>query len=359
MLDWSVVSWSFLAGLLATALLAWLDWRLMVRRRRELAAPVLAVAVLLSSASVAAVVNQYFSYLPRLGDVVNLVAGERNWPSYLEVTRASPAQVLRDNPSGVTTRFLVPDRGSGFGLTEALVYLPPQYFGSTGRRFPAVYLLHGSPGTPADWFRGGEAALVGAQLAAAGRPMIIVAPRMSRGWLDDSECVDSVRERAETHLLRDVLPAVDGTLRTLPSRDDRVLGGMSAGGYCALNLGLRHRWLFGTIVAMSGLPRPTYAGGLAALFGAGPAADGRIWANSPAAYAPTLPPAPATRVWLDCGDRDRGILAELRGLESVLTARGLPVQLRVRPGGHTFSVWRPALAEALTWAGQEPVATAG
>src|SRR5664280_2537066 len=87
-------------------------------------------------------------------------------------------------------------------------------------------------------------------------------PRDSHWWLDDSECVDGVA-------------AVDAQLRTVADRSHRAVGGMSAGGYCALNLGLRHRDTFAAIVDMSGLTVPTHAGGLTALFGSEPAARDR------------------------------------------------------------------------------------
>jgi enterochelin esterase-like enzyme len=173
---------------------------------------------------------------------------------------------------------------------------------------------------------------------------------MSLGWLDDSECVDSPREHVETHLLADVIPTVDHALRTTPNRLARAIGGMSAGGYCALNLGLRHRELFGTLLVLSGMTAPTHAGGLAALFGTGPTAAAQIRANSPEAYAPTLSPTPPVRVWLDCGAADRNHLPGLRRMQTVLTARGYEVELHIRPGSHTFHVWRPALAQALAWA---------
>jgi enterochelin esterase-like enzyme len=347
----SVVSWQFLTGLALTALVAWAVWRVLHRRRcRSVAYVVLAVAVLLSSASAATAVNRHFSYLPRLGDVVSVVDGGRNWSEYGDVTRLPPAEAARRYPHGVVTRLPVADRGSGFGRTRALAYLPPQYFTEPERRFPVVYLFHGSPGVPGDWFRGGDAAAVGQDLAARGYPLILVSPRMSSGWLDDPECVDGVKEKVETHFVDDVVPAVDGTLRTVPSRDARAVAGMSAGGYCALNLGLRNRALVSTIVDMSVYTEPTHEDGLAPVFGTGPAADARVRANSPVEYAPTLPATPATRVWMDCGTGDRQILGEMRSLAPALRARGIPVRLATRPGGHTFHVWRPALADSLAWA---------
>lgn len=347
----SVVSWQFVVGLALTALLSWGVWRFCHRRRyRSIAYVVLAVAVLLSSASAATAVNRHFSYLPRFRDVVSVVDGERNWTDYTDIIHLPPAQAASRYPDGVVVHFPVADRGSGFGSTRALVYLPPQYFTQPHRRFPVVYLFHGSPGVPGDWFRGGEAAPVGQRLASLGYPLILVSPRMSTGWLDDPECVDGVKEKVETHFVRDVVPAVDSTLRTVPVREARAVAGMSAGGYCALNLGLRHRELVSTIVDMSGYTEPTHADGLAPIFGTGPAADDLVRANSPAEYAPTLSATPATRIWMDCGTGDRQVLGEMRDLAPTLRARGISVRLTTRPGGHTFHVWRPALADSMKWA---------
>ena len=53
-----------------------------------------------------------------------------------------------------------------------------------------LYLLHGSRGVPLDWFRGAKAATAEFAAARAGRPVILVAPRMSQSWLNHSECLD-------------------------------------------------------------------------------------------------------------------------------------------------------------------------
>jgi Predicted esterase len=357
--DVSVVSWGFLAGLAVAALGSWVVWRVLRGRRyRSAAYLVLVVAVLLSSASAATAVNRHFSYLPKVRDVVSVVDGGHDWARYSQVADVPPYVALAHHPGGVVVRLDVADRGSGFGPTRALVYLPPQYFSQPHRRFAVTYLFHGSPGVPSDWFHGGAAATVGRHLATHGDPVILVSPRMSAGWLDDPECVDGIREKVETHFLRDVIPAVDGTLRTVPVRAARAVAGMSAGGYCALNLGLRNRDVVSTILDMSGFTRPTHDGGLGTVFGTGPAADETIRANSPAEYAPTLPGAPAEQVWLDCGRDDRQVLDEMRSVAPALRSDGIDARLVVRPGGHTFNVWRPALAESMAWAAPRLVAAA-
>lgn len=345
----SVVSPWFGLGVFAAAGLTWAGWLRLRRAQARVAVVVLVAASVLSVAGVAAAVNDHYSYLPTVGDLVGVADREHNLPTWPAVAALAPAAALRRYPLGVVLRLAVPDRGSGFGASRALVYLPPQYFTEPGRRFPVVYLFHGSPGVPGDWFRGGRAGTAAARLAAAGRPLIVVAPRMSHGWRDDPECVDGRTEKVETHFIQDVVPTVDTVLRTVPGRAGRTVGGMSAGGYCALNLGLRHRALIGAIIDMSGETAPTHANGLAPLFGTGPVAVAAARANTPAIYAPSLPAGPPTRIWFDCGDDDLTLLPAMRTMAATLAGRGLSVDTHVREGGHTFHVWRPALVDALRW----------
>jgi enterochelin esterase-like enzyme len=348
----SIVSPPFVAALIFLTVAAWAIVR-RVRRdpRRRWATGAVVAASLVTIAAILTVVNAYFAYLPKFGDVTNVVAAERNWPDYQQIASVRPADAARRWPHGVTVHLDIPDRGSGFGSTTALVYLPVQYFADPGERFPVAYLFHGSPGVPGDWFRGGEAPAEAERLAKAGHPLIVVAPRMSHHWLDDPECVDGVTDKVETHLLRDVIPTVDTTLRSIGDRTGRIFGGMSAGGYCALNLGLRNRQIVSTILDFSGFTKPTHAGGLTKLFGpASPATAALIAANSPDRYAPTLPEQPLTRIWLDSGTEDGGVAKQMTPLAATLRAGGLSVEWRERPGAHTFQVWVPALQEALPWA---------
>ncbi len=348
-----LTGWGMLAGLAAVSGLLW--WRTGSRRSHYRALH-LAAAVVLTALLVADGVNSYFSYLPHVADVASVVTGEDSWTSLGrgDLQPVAYARTVRRDPHGGVLRVPVPDRGSGFGASTALVYLPPQYFTDPLRRFPVVYLLHGSPGMPADWLRAGAADRTGAHLAATGRPALIVMPRMSRHWLDDSECVDSVGLKAESHLLHDVLPTIDGALRTLPTPAARVVAGMSAGGYCALNLGLRHLNLFGAIVDLSGLDRPTHTGGPVALFGRSSAGQAAQVANSPGVYAAGLPARLPVRIWLDTGSSDHSVLTGLVRLHAPLLAKQIDVRLTVRPGGHTYRVWRPALRQAMDWLTASP-----
>lgn len=343
-----VIAPSFLAWLVIASLAGWGLCVVLARRRgRRPAAAAGLLAGLLTLATAGDAVNAHYGFLPRLDDVV----GHKTWPTapYREV--AEPvASRTPSHPRGAVVDIRLPGRRSAFGAPKALVYLPPHYFREPARRFPVVYLLHGTPGAPIDWFRAARAADVGALLAAGGTPAILVAPRVSRDWTDDSECVDRPNERIETYVVGDVVPAVDARFRTLAGRQGRAVAGVSAGGFCALNVGLRHRDTFGTVVDLSGYSRPTHDGGMAALFGRRPDLARVVAANDPSRYAHLLPPRPSMRIWLDCGRQDRAALRDVRPLADVLRGRGYEVVLRLRGGGHDYGVWRPALRDALRWA---------
>lgn len=346
-----ITGWGVLTFLGAAVAVLWLcvvfhrRWGL--RLRGPLAAAVLVTVVLAADS-----VNSYFSDLPHLADVYSVVTGHESWTSIgrRELDPAGYTEATRRAPHGGVARLAVPDRGSGFGPSTALVFLPRQYFTEPMARFPVVYLLHGSPGTPADWIRGGGADRTGEALAAGGQPAVIVMPRMSHHWLDDPECVDGRHLRDESHLLDDVLPAAESSFRILPQPADRVVAGMSAGGFCALNIGLRHPDVFGSIVDLSGLDRPTHSGGTAALFGPGPAGLAAEAANDPSRYVPKLPSGLPVRVWLDAGRSDSSVLPGMMRMNSLLEERNIVHRLTTRPGSHTYHVWRPALRQALQWA---------
>lgn len=344
--------WVVLTLMVLSALLWWGGQRARPRSLSWLAG---GLAGLVAVASIADSVNAHFDYLPRARDLVGVSAWQTvTLPSAGPVVRrAAVARQTADHPrvgsQGAVASLPVPGRVSRFGDYRALVWLPPQYFSEPHRRFPVLYLLHGSPGLPHDWLHGGQAAYAGLDAARHDNPVVIVMPQVSHSWLDDSECVDGRDGAAQAYLVADVVPTVDRLLRTRPDRAHRAIGGMSAGGFCALNVGLRHRDLFASIVDMSGDTVPTHAGGDRALFGTGPSAEHAARANDPQEYAPTLSPEPPTAVWMDVGSSDSAILRQMDALAPVLRSRGIPVRLGTRPGGHTFHVWAPALRAALAW----------
>jgi enterochelin esterase-like enzyme len=133
-------------------------------------------------------------------------------------------------------------------LRPGLVYLPPGF--DAACRYPVVYLLHGMPGSPDEYPSGTGLVSFADDSIAAGtlRPFIGVMPaagpddRYNGEWAGpwDSSFVDQV------------VPWVDIHLPTIPDARDRVIAGLSAGGFGAVDIALRHPGFFGTVESWSG-----------------------------------------------------------------------------------------------------------
>jgi len=130
-----------------------------------------------------------------------------------------------------------------------LIYLPPSYSIDTNQRFPVIYWLHGGFGYQAD---GGRTALLPFAVAMAAGKMpetIIVVPQaLPSGWYVNSK--DGARP-VEDVLIKDLIPHIDATYRTIADAKTRGIEGMSMGGYGALHLGLKYPTVFGVISAIA------------------------------------------------------------------------------------------------------------
>jgi S-formylglutathione hydrolase FrmB len=138
------------------------------------------------------------------------------------------------------------------------IWLPPSYDSAPGRRYPVIHWLAGYGGTGQMLFSGspwqpglGERL---DRLVASGRmgEAIVVAPDCFTRW-GGAQYLDSpALGLYETHLLREVVPAVDARLRTIAAREARAIGGKSSGGFGALVLGMRHPELFAALASHAG-----------------------------------------------------------------------------------------------------------
>lgn len=265
---------------------------------------------------------------------------------------ALPATGAHELDQGAEARIPVPDNASHFGRYDAEVWLPPQYFSEPARRFPLLVLAHGNPGRSPDWLRYGSAAETGLESARAGHPVILVMPTVLQQPDGDSLCVDTASQgNAATYVVDDVVVAADTQLRTLPGAAHHAIGGFSMGGFCALNLGLKHPDVFSVVLAFSALTEcepDAIAGGNQALFG-GPDWQARTLENSPADYYQDLDPGRGPALWLDAG-ADEELAAPLGTFAGRLRERGFTAEYHERPGGHDFETWTGALNASLPWA---------
>jgi len=125
-----------------------------------------------------------------------------------------------------------------------------------------------------------------------------------------------------------------------PRRQDRVIGGFSAGAYGAMNIALHRLGDFADVQAWSGYFTQTRT---AVFAHAGPAA---LAYNSPLDYVTHLAHELAVdplRAYLFVGRADSSS-SQLLPMVRALRARGADVRYRLYPGGHDWSVWYPSSA---------------
>ena len=141
-------------------------------------------------------------------------------------------------------------------LRQGAVYLPPGY--TAARRYPVVYLLHGMPGSPSEFLTGVDLAdwADAAIESGAVRPFIAVMPaagpddRYNGEWAGPWEAA----------IVRSVVPWIDAHLSTIAAPSGRVLAGLSAGGFGAIDIAVRNPSLFGRVESWSGYFQPLHDG---------------------------------------------------------------------------------------------------
>ena len=151
------------------------------------------------------------------------------------VNEPKPGQL----PTGVTHRTFhsnALNRDVGY-----CIYLPPGYDTDTARRYPVIYNLHGAGGNELHSFPDAKALHDG---IVSGRwpAMIMVMPNGgSHTFYKDSA---DGKYPAETLIIRDFIPFIDATYRTIAARGGRAIEGFSMGGRGATRLAMKYPELF-------------------------------------------------------------------------------------------------------------------
>jgi putative tributyrin esterase len=256
--------------------------------------------------------------------------------------------------AGTVERLQMPAPSLHQDRRDVRVYLPPSYSRpeAAARRYPVVYLLHGWPGSQADWFTRGHAPeTVDAMIAAGTIPeVILVGPDGNgRGVLGRSLYLDAYdgRSAMADFIARDLVRWTDSTFRTRPEPAARAIIGLSDGGTGAFNAALRHPDVFGACGSLSGNFTVTREFGIGGVIGPQPGAARLLAAASPALYvADIVPVARRLRLYFDCGVDDESI-ADNRDFHARLERLGVPHTFREFPGTHTWGYWREHLRDAL------------
>jgi S-formylglutathione hydrolase FrmB len=233
------------------------------------------------------------------------------------------------------------------------VDLPPSYTRSQ-QAYPVVYALHGLFESHAFWERRGLASLLAAMREKGGAPEFVVVA-VDGG---NSFFVNGPLGRHEDLVTRDLIGHVEATYRVRRGRDDRMLLGVSMGGYAALRIAFSQPGLFRAVASHSAMllaRMPTREDGarggqMDAFHRAfGDPIDPSLWAASdPLALAGKADPKTAPALYFDCGAQDRyGLAAGNEALHRVLEARRVVHSFALPPGDHGYDYVRDVLPRSL------------
>lgn len=345
MSDISILGWGFRIPLLLLAL-ASLAGAILLRRHLVLRVVCGVLVLVFGVAFAAAWVNAHFVYYRTLGDLLGRTSADE-----ADVESLSRTDVP---PNGQVVTVHIPPGASGFQARDAHVYLPPAWFGRPKPKLPVVMLLHGSPGTPEDWTRGALADQTTDAFAAAhkGVAPVLVMPDPNGGLTADTECVNSVRGKADTYLATDVRDYVIKQFQTATDAKSWAVAGFSEGGNCAVTVALRHPDLFNTFADYGGLAGPRTGDNneigttVNDLFGGSQAA---FDAHEPEKIMKSKKFA-GMGAWFESSIDDPPPLAAAKQLAPIAKAAGMEVCLAEMPSGdHTFVAWTQAYKDSLPW----------
>ena len=267
---------------------------------------------------------------------------------YLHRGFATPARLAR---AGAGRLFTVHFYSSALDRrTDYLVYLPADY--GPPRRYPVFYLLHGLPGRPLAFTVIGNIEVRLENLISQRRmaPMILVFPdgRINGSQFSDSEWANTPSGRFESYVLG-VVQDVDRRFATLPRRQDRVIAGLSAGAYGAINITLHHLGVFASAQVWSGYFTQTRSGVFAH------ATKAELAYNSPIDYVRTLRArlaADPLRAFLFVGRGDSAS-RQIVPMARALKAQGANISYAIYPGGHDWQLWNARLDQMLVLASRD------
>lgn len=211
-----------------------------------------------------------------------------------------------------------------------VVYLPPGYDSSAAQRYPVMYMLHGLGADRFQWEQ--EGLFVAADnLISNGtiQPMIIVTPEgMSSYWINQA----NGGPRWGNYVSQDLVQEIDSTYRTVATREDRAIGGVSMGAHGALQLAMNTNE-FGVVGAHSLVLRKYEE--------AFPIFGDRAYfdANDPVSLCNKYEArVQDTVIWIDIGQDDKWEPAA-QAFHQQLMANGLLHTWHVNPGGHDGAYW--------------------
>jgi enterochelin esterase-like enzyme len=219
-------------------------------------------------------------------------------------------------------------KSQAMGTRQYGVILPPGYNQNPKKRYPVIFLLHGGHDDARAYADKYAVMEVLHELYKSGKlpPAIIITPdgNDNRGSnpLYDPDYYDGPNGKVATLIGSELVQVVRLRYRTLEDPKFWALGGLSSGGWGALNIGLRYLQNFNILFSHSGY-----------------FTDDSGSQNSPENIVQQLSPQQKQqlRVYLDAGRNDRNLLASTKAFAETLNKLGIKNVFYAFPGGHGLS----------------------
>lgn len=249
------------------------------------------------------------------------------------------------------------------GARKYAVYLPPGY-DTSKRKYPALYLLHGSGDDQTGWVQFGEVLHITDKAIREGRatPMIVIMPDADsgrKGYFND------IRGdwRFEDFFFDELIPHVEEKFRIKSDKRYRAISGLSMGGGGTFMYALHRPDMFSSACPLSASTGPItiedasrYTRGRKDLPAAEVSDD--TLAEYFAKHSTTeliktmdAKDIKSVRWYIDCGDDD--FLFEGNALVHIaMTKAKIPHEYRVRDGAHNWTYWRESLPDVLHFVSQ-------
>lgn len=207
------------------------------------------------------------------------------------------------------------------------IYLPPCY-GQDGRVYPVLFMLPGNIHDESIWDQLGldEAAEAGIQEGTL-PPMLIVMPEGGAIANQTSGGPFSY----EGVIMNELRPHIESMYCAWRDQNGRAIGGLSRGGYWALEIAFRNPTAFASVGGHAAALVDTFAG---------PDLDPK--------YTASTSDLSSLRIYLDAGQND-WYLGQLQILHNNLVNAGKDHQWIIQEGSHDNSYWQSHVADYLDW----------
>lgn len=256
---------------------------------------------------------------------------------YLPLTQAQPvatgtlppASTATPEPVCATPGTIVPGSltSQWAGTLNYRVYFPPCY-GENGRTYPTLYLLPGNIHTDSIWQELGlQQAADSLMLGDSPHSFLII--MADGGWI--AQNTSGGPGSYESVILQELIPHIEAQTCAWAAPQGRAIGGLSRGGYWALEIAFRHPATFAGVGGHSAALVDSYAG---------PEINPRFTGLSQ--------DLGSLQIYLDIGRNDY-LISPLLALHEDMGAQQVDHTWVLNEGTHEDAYWQTHLPEYLLW----------